>query len=249
MKYLALVLPMLLLGGCAQDYGSYTHAVKEQNVTAQIRIEAAERAKEERKMQHQENMMQFATAAMAAASASKNTADDVTVPLVLMIMEDKWAVAETMASANEKPMQMQRIEAPESVGDVIQKSTGALLGVASLGLSAYNSSTTADVLKTAVAAAGTKTYVSGENNSAVVDSNKSGSQNSVVSGGDSTINGDTVNDDSGSEDTDDESDEDDLGMCTGDRPTVPIVKVDDNGVSWINDFCSCSSYQAGHCDA
>ena len=253
MKYLTLLILPVLLVGCG-DYGQYAQAVKEQNITMQIRAEASARAKEERRAVHQEKMMRYAANALSAAASSPDKADDVTVPLILMVLEDKWAVVETMAAANEQPAALQAIEAPETAGEFVQKSGSVILGVTGTVATAYTSSKNTDAWAAAAANAGTAYYISGEHNTVTHDSNKSGSQNNVVSSGDSTITGGTANDQSnncssGNCDGEDDGGDTDLGMCTGDRPSVPIIRKDDDGTTWVSATCSCTSYQDGVCDA
>jgi len=39
-----------------------------------------------------------------------------------------------------------------------------------------------------------------------------------------------------------------LGTCSGDRGSTPIIRVDDDGTQWVSSGCSCDSWLAGHCD-
>ena len=50
--------PLFLLG-CTKDYGHYAQAVKEQNLTTQLKIEERSRDKAYRKDMHQERMASF----------------------------------------------------------------------------------------------------------------------------------------------------------------------------------------------
>jgi len=84
--------------------------------------------------------------------------------------------------------------------------------------------------------------LSGENNKMNVDSFKSGSNNIVTAGGDSTINaGDTTEGCSGG-DCDGTTPE--SGMCTGSLSPLPITHYED-GKPFVSPGCSCESYQTG----
>jgi len=37
-------------------------------------------------------------------------------------------------------------------------------------------------------------------------------------------------------------------MCTGERGSVPIDHIDEDGTAWVSATCSCGSYQAYHCN-
>ncbi len=163
------------LVGCAQDYGQYAQAIKEQNLTRQLYSEQQLRHREFAQRKHEEKMAVIAGQLIIAANKSESPNDDMMVPLVLMMMEDKWSMAQ--ASNKTEPMNFVTIQPPETTGELIQKSTGLLLGLGALGLSAYQTYNLSEVAKTGINSAGTK--VSGSNNS--------------ITGDYGTANGDTVN--------------------------------------------------------
>ena len=235
-------IPIFLLG-CTKDYGHYAQAVKEQNLTTQLKIEQRSRDKEYRRDLHQEKIVSLIGSATRAASATPGKEDDLMLPLIFMILEDKWAVAEIMASSNEKAIPMQVIEAPDSIGDTIQKSTGMLLGVGAIALGVIQSNNMKDISVAGLNAAGTHNYVSGDGNKLTSDSFKSGSNNSVVAGGDSTITGsDTIEGCSGG-DCEESVNPEEPNTCSD----ISGAFIDGDGIWWVSPGCSCDSYIAGHC--
>lgn len=247
-----LFVPVMLVGCSGQDYGQYTQAVKEQNVTTQIRIEAANREREERDRKHEEKMMAFAVNAMQAAGVTKDKTDDLMVPMVLMLLEDKWSVAKMVEASNQKEPQLQTVKAPETTGELISKAAPAVLSLGGMALSGFttwtNNQTTSDLLNAATL--GTSIVMSGEGNTTNTDSFKSGSDNTVVSSGDSTITaGDVVNGDQCPTCTDDDGgdDTDDTVIPTACKDISGSYYKD--GVWWVGDGCSCSTWLSGGCDS
>lgn len=162
-----LVAGSLTIGGCAGNYEKYAQAVKEQNLTLQLRLEQREREKEYLRHQHQEKILAMATKAMAAAARTPDKNDDVLVPLLFSVLEDKWEIAENVASSNSRIPRMQAIQPPEQFGDIIHKSTGLILGAGGIALGIVQSNNTRDIAEAGLKAAGTN--VSGNNNSVAVD--------------------------------------------------------------------------------
>lgn len=165
----ALILPMV---GCGKDYSQYAQAVKEQNITRQLRMETERREREYAQRQHEAKMAKLTGDLVMAAGKTENPNDDMMVPLMVMMMEDKWAMAQAAAAANAPKEQLAVIRPPDTIGDTIQKSTGAILGLGGIWLGIKQSDNLAKVATTGITNAGTNTYVSGENNSAYTDGSK-----------------------------------------------------------------------------
>lgn len=166
----ALVLPMV---GCGKDYSQYAQAVKEQNITRQLRMETERREREYEQRKHEEKMAKLTGDLVMAAGKTENPNDDMMVPLMVMMMEDKWAMAQASVAANEPKEQLAVIRPPDTIGDTIQKSTGAILGLGGIWLGIKQSDNLASVATAGIANAGTNTNVSGYNNSAYTDGSTS----------------------------------------------------------------------------
>ncbi len=72
-------------------------------------------------------------------------------------------------------------------------------------------------------------------------------QNITMAGTQNTNTGTEANQgaDGGSSD---DGDGTNLGTCSGDRGSTPIIRKDDDGTEWVSSGCSCDSWLAGHCD-
>ena len=182
---IALALPLV---GCSKDYSQYAQAVKEQNITQQLRIETEQREREYTQQKHEAKMLALAGNLINAAAATDSKNDDMMVPLIIMMMEDKWAMAQANANANTASPQLVAIEAPETTGEVLRSSTGLVLGLGGLALGIIQSNNLTEVATAGMAAAGTHNVVSGENNTLKVSTTDS---NNRASGADSSI-GDTI---------------------------------------------------------
>ena len=172
---------MLTSTGCVQkSYQGYTQAIKEQNMTMQIRIESEARAKETRDNQHEARMVTLTGNLIQNAAQTKSPNDDFMVPVLLMLIEDKRSIAELAATGNQQQYIFQNVERPDSIGDTIQKSSSLILGVASMGLIGFQSNNMKDIALGGMAASGIHNTVSGEGNTLTSDSYKSGSQNTIT---------------------------------------------------------------------
>jgi len=172
------LLASVFLFGCADK--EYYNAIRAQNETIwKINSERAER-EAQREKQHEALMMQLITNGVVAASKTEDKTDDVLVPMLIMNMENQRIMADALKSRNTRTPQLQQIKAPDSIGDIIRKSTGAILGGMGLYVNMKQSSDMRDVAIQGMSHAGTNTTVNGDGNSTVLDSYKSGSQNSVV---------------------------------------------------------------------
>ncbi len=149
------------LVGCAGNYSQYAQAVKEQNITRQLRSEQQLRHKEDAQRKHEEKMAVITGQLIMAASKSESPNDDMMVPLILMMMEDKWVMAQ--AAGKNEPVVLATIKPPETTGELIRSSTSLILGLGALGLSAYNTYSISEVAKTGINNAGT--IIPGSNNS------------------------------------------------------------------------------------
>jgi hypothetical protein len=214
---LSLVLPLV---GCGQDYGQYAQAVKEQNITRQLRMETAVREREYLQKQHELKMAQITGSLVLAAAKTDSPNDDMMVPMVIMMMEDKWAMANMAARASEPKDQMATIEAPETIGETIQKSTGLLLGAGAIWLGITQSNNMESIATSGMNAAGATNTINGDGNTLTSDSYKAGTDN-INTGGDI---GGVVN-----------------GLTSGGEPVEPV---DDE---WYTPGCSTTSHAEGKC--
>jgi len=195
----------LFFSGCAGQKEYYS-AIKSQNETIQ-KLNAANAAKEaEADRKHEEQMTLLLTNSMVAAAATPDKTDDVLIPLLIMSFEDKRVMAKALSNNNDV-YKFQVIEAPESAGDFVRKSSSALLGVGAIVSGIIQSNNTKDIAVEGLKASGSS--VSGDNNSVYIDSYKSGSQNTTsgsISAGDINENVDNQSDVDNS--TSNETDED-----------------------------------------
>ncbi|RLI66362.1 MAG: hypothetical protein DRO67_01265 [Candidatus Asgardarchaeum californiense] len=257
MRGLVLMGILLLVSSCA-NRDKYYDAVNQQNMTIQLQNAKQEEQKryerEVRERRRQEHNLLMANLAIKMTEGAAKTAtpvDDIMGPILFMVMEDKFATAEFIASlqqnSNKVNVQpLQTIEPPADGVDYLRAATPyagmVLTGV--LGWKSY------DAMTDLAATAGNQYLLSGENNKMNVDSFKSGSNNTVNAGGDSTITGsDTVEGNCQTGDCGEETDPTnptESEMCTGPMPSLPIVRTDPDGTTWVSNGCSCSSYQAQH---
>lgn len=235
---LALVLPFLV--GCGQK--EYYQAVKEQNITMQLRMENERATRADRSMRQDRETIVLIEKLALSTGKTKTPHDDFMAAMMLMMVQDKSNMSDLAYNLTKKDMQLQTIQAPDTVGDIIQKSTGLVLGGAGLTLGIMQSNNMKDIAVAGMNAAGTHNNVSGTNNTLNADAFKSGSSNTVTAGGNSSISGGTVDDGSGVRD--DETIEDgDLIMpisCEG-------AGYYEDGDWWVSSGCSCDSFQSGHC--
>ena len=188
------------LSGCASREG-YHEAIVKQNDTIQLHNAQQERQKEydkelKEKRRNEHNLLMTALMIKMVDGAAKTSTpvDDILGPILFMVMEDKFATTELVLAAfadkdKTQPATLQKIEAPEEVGDILQKSTALFLGIAGIGANVWVSDIHSKTLQTAFEAAGSTYGLSGENNEMNVDSFKSGSSNTVSATGDSGISG------------------------------------------------------------
>lgn len=182
----------LSISGCA-DYKEYAKAQTTQNEKAIKELEIKEAKEQTRRNDYKLEVMSLSTNALIAASKTADKTDDVLVPILLMTISDKFIMAEALISQNDKMAQITPVEAPDSIGDTIQKSTGLLLGVGGIVLGVSQADNMETIALAGIAGAGTKNIVSGENNRLSADKYKSGSDNIVSAMGDSSIQAGDVN--------------------------------------------------------
>lgn len=236
-----LILTVFSFTGCTADYGQYAQAVKEQNMTLQLKIEQRAREKERSRQIHEEKMAKIAGELVKSAAKTNTPNDDMMVPLMLMIMEDKYQMAEVNASKNANNIQLQTIAKPDSIGDTIQKSTGLALGIAGIGLGMMQSNNMKDIAVAGIAGAGVHNTLSGSGNTLTSDSNKTGSQN-VVSGQNNSVQGGNANCPDGN--CNKESKETETQSCE----QASGYFVDENNEVWVSQaHCSCNSWLSCHC--
>jgi len=146
----------------ACGYKDYANAVKEQNLTIQQKRLMYQADKESERRIHKEKMLLMAISAMAAAKTTEDGSDDVMVPMLIMTLENSWIMSEAIASMNYKPEQTFAIQAPDSFGDGVKKSAGAILGIGAIALGFQNSKNMKDIAVAGMNGAGTN--ITGDNN-------------------------------------------------------------------------------------
>ena len=144
------------LVGCAgKEYTSYANAVKEQNVTLQLMADKESAKREAAQLKHEEKMLLLTSNALQAVAATPDKTDDVITPLMLMVLEDKWLTTRALADATTPKVTLGKIEAPETVGESVQKMGGTLLGLAGVALGITQSNNAKDIAVAGINGAGT----------------------------------------------------------------------------------------------
>jgi len=233
-----LVLFTLVVGGCSgKDYKYYADAIKEQQVTQQLLQAQQANIAADRQNKHQLRMTELMGQMAKAASASPDKTDDMMVPLLFMIMEDKFQMAEINRQNSAPAQQNFVMKAPETTGEIIRSSTGLILGLGGLGLGIIQSNNMTDIATAGINAAGVHNTVSGDGSSLQSDSFKSGTDN-VINGNENAISaGDATN--SGSNNQGDDNSGDDGGaLCS----SQPGYFVDAAGAEWVATGVSCQSW-------
>jgi len=249
MKYIiGFLIVLFTLPGCASRDGYYD-AVREQNITVQLNNAKAERQldytrdqKQRRREEHQERMLIVVESMIRGVAKTPDKTDDVMGPLLVLMMQDKWALAEVIDASNDVQVAsqpMQKIEAPAEGVDYLKAGLPLIGSLAAVAIGWHSLDKIADV----AASAGANYYMSGDNNKLNQDSQNTGSYN--VAGGDQTIDANSDSNDYAEGATEEEIVEDLPlnGSCAGAEGTF----VDDEGYVWVADGCSCNSWIAGHC--
>lgn len=130
-KIIVVAMLFLLLTGCA-NRSDYYQAVKEQNITIQLRMENERLLREDRKQQHTENMVKLIEHVAIATGKTDSTTDDNMAMMMIMLAQDKNQISELAYAFTSKGQQLQTIEAPETTGELIQKSTAMVLGLGAI---------------------------------------------------------------------------------------------------------------------
>jgi len=258
-KALIILSCFTLLGISACGQKEYFEAVKEQNVTIQSMNMANEARREREEQRHQERMLTLMQTSMQAAASTKDKTDDVLVPLLIMSMEDKRIMAKALTAGNEKPMQLQTIKAPDSFGDGVRKSTGALLGIGGIIMGITQSNNMADIAAAGMNAAGVHNSITGDSNTITSDSYKTASQNKMgdsntVSSGDMLV-GDQDNCADGTCGEEGEAGAEGQANGNGDEASTgfgqciqnPPAGYGNNHIPLYTPTCSCKSHFAGKC--
>ena len=228
------VICVFVLAGCGQK--EYYSAIKEQNQYIAEMSRAAEDNKRIDENAHQETMIVLLQQAMTSASKTPSVVDDVLVPMLVMNMESQRTMAKALTAGKERPMQLQQIKAPDSVGDTIRKSTGLILGAGGLILGIAQSNNMKDIAVAGMNAAGSKMSVTGDGNTITSDSNKNGTDNIIRDSQDTTISGKSCPECNKKEEGHDNRPEGWEKTCTPEF------------LQSIPGFCSsCDSYYAGNC--
>jgi len=228
LKWVCFLLFLPLISGCA-DRTQYYQAVREQNTAIQIQRSAFERELKEIRQRHQERMVQMIGQAMKAAALTPDHTDDIMVPVLFLVLQDKWDMVEMMPKQNPGPGQMQKIEAPSDGADYL-KAASPYFGMLLTGLVGWKAfDTVADV----AAQAGGQYFLNGQNATMNQNSFNTGSYNNQTAGTEAAINASNT-----------PASEQAAGELCG---AYPITNVDQFGVKWVSETCSCSSYLLGHC--
>jgi hypothetical protein len=135
-------------------------------------------------------MVKILQTSLNAAAQTPDKMDDVLIPVLLMNMENQRTMAKALMAGKERQVALQPIKAPETFGEAVKNSTGAILGIGGIIVGLTQSNNLKDVAVAGMNAAGTHNIVSGEGNSIVNDSYKSGSQNTMTGDGNSVTSGD-----------------------------------------------------------
>lgn len=144
----------LSLTACG-DYGKYAQAVKEQNIALQVQADKEDAKREAAQRKHEEKMLTLTNSALQAAALTPEKTDDVTTPLMIMVLEDKWQTSRMLADSKKRPAAVAQIQAPTTIGDEIKKAGSTLLGLGGIYLGVRQSDNMADVAKAGIAGAGT----------------------------------------------------------------------------------------------
>ncbi len=173
--------------GCTIGYGDYAQAVKEQNITLQLMAEKETTKREEAQRKHEEKMLTLTGNVMQAVAKTPDTSDDVIAPIMVMVLEDKWQTTKTLGDATKPTVALNKIEAPESVGDSVRKMGSTILGIGGIALGIVQSNNLADVAKTGINGAG----VHDSYNTTNTDSYKTNNGDAALEGA-ASLEGDIV---------------------------------------------------------
>lgn len=160
LRYTSIIILSLFLAGCGRD--AYYQAIKEQNITTQLRMENERLIREDKKLRHEKDMVALIEKLSVATGKTENTNDDLLASVMLMMTQDKNNMADLAYNLTKKDTPLQVIEAPDSFGDTIQKSTGLLVGGAAIALGIVQSNNMAEIATAGINSAGT--HVSGTGN-------------------------------------------------------------------------------------
>ncbi len=172
---------MISMTACGFD--KYYDAIGAQNaIIHQINVDrkATERRED---IQHQENMMLLMESAIASAAETDSETDDVMVPMMIMMLEDKRTMAKALTAQHKRNISLHEIKAPDTFGDGVKKSAGVLGIVAGAVVGIVVSNNVTDIAKSAIAGSGTHTTMNGNDNStATADNGSSVVQDTTLSG-------------------------------------------------------------------
>jgi len=183
------VISVILLIGCGQK--EYYTAIEKQNTLIYQMNLQREREKVLEEQRHEEHMARLFQTSLSAAAQTKDKTDDVLIPILLMNMENQRTMAKALAAGKEKQIALQSIKAPETFGEAVKNSTGAILGIGAIWAGIAQSNNLTDVAIAGMAGAGVHNTISGHDNKVINDSYKSGSQNNT-NGNNNSITGGTI---------------------------------------------------------
>jgi len=146
----------LSLAGCAGNYTEYAKAKKSENLAIQLQAEKEENKREAVQKEHEKKVLAMTEKLMTAVAATPDPTDNVVAPLLILVLEDKWAQSKENSARNVKVATTSPIEPPETLGETIQKSGAVILGAGGIFLGIRQSDNLADVAKVGIGSAGTK---------------------------------------------------------------------------------------------
>jgi len=247
----------LLLAGCGQkEY--YTAMEKQNTLIYQMNLQH-EHEKMLDEQRHEEHMARLFQTSLSAAAQTKDKTDDVLIPILLMNMENQRTMAKALAAGKERQMALQPIKAPETFGEAVKNSTGAILGIGAIWAGIAQSNNLTDVAIAGMAGAGVHNTISGHDNKVVNDSYKSASQNTTT-GNNNTMTGGNIDASCPTGDCSEVPEEGEGGEAgtqgtSGDEASTGILQCiqnppggyGSNSLPLYSSGCSCKSHFAGKC--
>jgi hypothetical protein len=264
-KFLKIVTPMIILSIVLAGWGhkEYFSAVKAQNETIHHMNLQREHEKYIEEQHHEEYMVKILQTSLNAAAQTPDKMDDVLIPVLLMNMENQRTMAKALMAGKERQIAFQPIKAPETFGEAVKNSTGAILGIGGIIVGLTQSNNLKDVAVAGMNAAGTHNIVSGDGNSVINDSYKSGSQNTMTGDGNSVTSG-NLNINNCADGSCEEGEEGEAGITgeagaestTSDEASTGLLQCiqsppagyrPSDSLPLYTPTCSCKSHFAGKC--
>lgn len=172
---LVLLLLLLALGGCAND--KYYSAVTAQNERILKQHNDAVARQEREDAARHERLAKLDQAMIEAAGRTRDTTDDILVPLIIAQRE----TFSTLVGAQKPvaPPPLLAIEPPEKISDVIKSSTPLVLGAGGIVAGVWQNENMKEIALGGIAGAGVHNYANGKGSSITSDSGNTGSKNTA----------------------------------------------------------------------